>query len=95
MTLNDEVRKLTTEYILRYIELELEMKKIKCDMKALKEEYEEQGLKAAKVLKAYKMCIAEHKLGDKINELDAYKNVISSNTEIADKITELNSKLTL
>lgn len=36
ITLDNEVKKLTSEYALRYLNLELEMKKIKEDMKALK-----------------------------------------------------------
>ena len=50
ITLDNEVKKLTSEYALRYLNLELEMKKIKEDMKALKSEYEEQGLETSVVL---------------------------------------------
>lgn len=91
VSLNEEVTKLTTEYVLRYIELELEMKKIKLDMKALKSEYDEQGLNTAHVIKAYKMYRADYKLGDKLNVLDAYKIVIAGNDAIGDKIAELNA----
>ena len=85
-------KKLTSEYALRYLNLELEMKKIKEDMKALKSEYEEQGLETTVVLKALRMYKTDRKLAPKIDELIAYKDLLAFDDSIVDKIAELETK---
>lgn len=92
ITLDNEVKKLTSEYALRYLNLELEMKKIKEDMKALKSEYEEQGLETSVVLKALRMYKSDRKLAPKIDELIAYKDLLAFDDNIVDKIAELEAK---
>lgn len=92
ITLDNEVKKLTSEYALRYLNLELEMKKIKEDMKALKSEYEEQGLETSVVLKALRMYKSDRKLAPKIDELIAYKDLLAFDDHIVDKIAELEAK---
>ena len=92
ITLDNEVKKLTSEYALRYLNLELEMKKIKEDMKALKSEYEEQGLETSVVLKALRMYKSDRKLAPKIDELIAYKDLLAFDDNIVDKIAELETK---
>ena len=92
ITLDNEVKKLTSEYALRYLNLELEMKKIKEDMKALKSEYEEQGLETSVVLKALRMYKTDRKLAPKIDELIAYKDLLAFDDAIVDKIAELETK---
>ena len=92
ITLDNEVKKLTSEYALRYLNLELEMKKIKEDMKALKSEYEEQGLETSVVLKALRMYKSDRKLAPKIDELIAYKDLLAFDDAIVDKIAELEAK---
>ena len=92
ITLDNEVKKLTSEYALRYLNLELEMKKIKEDMKALKSEYEEQGLETSVVLKALRMYKTDRKLAPKIDELIAYKDLLAFDDSIVDKIAELETK---
>ena len=92
ITLDNEVKKLTSEYALRYLNLELEMKKIKEDMKALKSEYEEQGLETSVVLKALRMYKSDRKLAPKIDELIAYKDLLAFDDAIVDKIAELETK---
>ena len=92
ITLDNEVKKLTSEYALRYLNLELEMKKIKEDMKALKSEYEEQGLETSVVLKALRMYKTDRKLAPKIDELIAYKDLLAFDDSIVDKIAELKTK---
>jgi len=92
ITLDNEVKKLTSEYALRYLNLELEMKKIKEDMKALKSEYEEQGLETSVVLKALRMYKTDRKLAPKIDELIAYKDLLAFDDSIVDKIAELEAK---
>ena len=92
ITLDNEVKKLTSEYALRYLNLELEMKKIKEDMKALKSEYEEQGLETSVVLKALRMYKTDRKLAPKIDELIAYKDLLAFDDGIVDKIAELEAK---
>lgn len=92
ITLDNEVKKLTSEYALRYLNLELEMKKIKEDMKALKSEYEEQGLETSVVLKALRMYKSDRKLAPKIDELIAYKDLLAFDDSIVDKIAELETK---
>jgi uncharacterized protein (UPF0335 family) len=92
ITLDNEVKKLTSEYALRYLNLELEMKKIKEDMKALKSEYEEQGLETTVVLKALRMYKTDRKLAPKIDELIAYKDLLAFDDSIVDKIAELETK---
>lgn len=92
ITLDNEVKKLTSEYALRYLNLELEMKKIKEDMKALKSEYEEQGLETSVVLKALRMYKSDRKLAPKIDELIAYKDLLAFDDSIVDKIAELEAK---
>ena len=92
ITLDNEVKKLTSEYALRYLNLELEMKKIKEDMKALKSEYEEQGLETSVVLKALRMYKTDRKLAPKIDELIAYKDLLAFDDSIVDKIAELATK---
>lgn len=92
ITLDNEVKKLTSEYALRYLNLELELKKIKEDMKALKSEYEEQGLETSVVLKALRMYKTDRKLAPKIDELIAYKDLLAFDDSIVDKIAELETK---
>ena len=92
ITLDNEVKKLTSEYALRYLNLELEMKKIKEDMKALKSEYEEQGIETTVVLKALRMYKTDRKLAPKIDELIAYKDLLAFDDSIVDKIAELETK---
>ena len=92
ITLDNEVKKLTSEYALRYLNLELELKKIKEDMKALKSEYEEQGLETSVVLKALRMYKTDRKLAPKIDELIAYKDLLAFDDAIVDKIAELEAK---
>lgn len=92
ITLDNEVKKLTSEYALRYLNLELELKKIKEDMKALKSEYEEQGLETSVVLKALRMYKTDRKLAPKIDELIAYKDLLAFDDSIVDKIAELEAK---
>lgn len=92
ITLDNEVKKLTSEYALRYLNLEIEMKKIKEDMKALKSEYEEQGLETSVVLKALRMYKTDRKLAPKIDELIAYKDLLAFDDSIVDKIAELETK---
>lgn len=92
ITLDNEVKKLTSEYALRYLNLELELKKIKEDMKALKNEYEEQGLETSVVLKALRMYKTDRKLAPKIDELIAYKDLLAFDDSIVDKIAELEAK---
>ena len=92
ITLDNEVKKLTSEYALRYLNLELEMKKIKEDMKALQSEYEEQGLETTVVLKALRMYKTDRKLAPKIDELIAYKDLLAFDDSIVDKIAELETK---
>ena len=92
ITLDNEVKKLTSEYALRYLNLELEMKKIKEDMKALKSEYEEQGLETSVVLKALRMYKTDRTLAPKIDELIAYKDLLAFDDSIVDKIAELETK---
>ena len=92
ITLDNEVKKLTSEYALRYLNLELEMKKIKEDMKALKSEYEEQGLETSVVLKALRMYKSDRKLAPKIDELIAYKDLLAFDDSIVDKIAELEAE---
>lgn len=92
ITLDNEVKKLTSEYALRYLNLELELKKIKEDMKALKNEYEEQGLETSVVLKALRMYKTDRKLAPKIDELIAYKDLLAFDDSIVDKIAELETK---
>lgn len=91
-SLNEECKKLSREYILRYIAIELEQKKLREDLKNLKSEYEEQGLQTSYVVKAYKMLRAERKLSSKLDDLLAYKGFIETTEEISDKIAELESK---
>ena len=61
-------------------------------MKALKSEYEEQGLETTVVLKALRMYKTDRKLAPKIDELIAYKDLLAFDDSIVDKIAELETK---
>lgn len=92
VALTDEVQKLTTEYIQRFANLELDVKKIRQDMKELKTEYDEQGLPTAMVIKAYRMMRNEHKLKAKLDELNAFKSCIADCDNIVDLVAQLDTK---
>ena len=92
ITLDEEVKKLTNEYMIRYLELMIEQKKIRESIKDLKSEYDEQGLETSSVLKALRYLQNERKIAPKKDELIAYKNVIENDVNVVDKIAELEAK---
>jgi len=88
-----EETELTLEYARAMISLEKDIKEIKDDMKALKEEYKDNGVSVQKVNKAIKNI----KMAMKLNELDEaeiemIQTVLSADPDIHTEIAQLVSK---
>ena len=87
---DEEETKLTLEYARRMIALEKEIKEIKDDMKAIKDEYKDEGVSVQKVNKAIKNI----KMAMKLNDLDAteiemIQTVLSADPDIHTEIAQL------
>jgi len=90
---DEEETKLTLEYARRMIALEKEIKEIKDDMKAIKDEYKDEGVSVQKVNKAIKNI----KMAAKLNDLDAteiemIQTVLNADPDIHTEIAQLVSK---
>jgi uncharacterized protein (UPF0335 family) len=90
---DEEETKLTLEYARRMIALEKEIKEIKDDMKAIKNEYKDEGVSVQKVNKAIKNI----KMAAKLNDLDAteiemIQTVLNADPDIHTEIAQLVSK---
>ena len=90
---NDEVRDMVIEFVKRYIRLQLEIKKIKEDIKALKKEFSEQGIPMKICTTAYNMVRKELKDNEGYyEEVAVYKEWMFSSKDVTDLITELDAK---
>ena len=90
---NDEVRDMVIEFVKRYIRLQLEIKKIKEDIKALKKEFSEQGIPMKICTTAYSMVRKELKDNEGYyEEVAVYKEWMFSSKDVTDLITELDAK---
>lgn len=86
-------KEIAHEFSKRYVRLLLEMKKIKQDIAALKQEYAEKGLNAAGVIRVIKEIQKEIKMGqEKVDELYEIKTSIGDCAEMLDLIAELQRK---
>lgn len=89
----NETKELALKFINRYLNLMLQKKTIAQDVKALKSEFEEQGVPTALCIKASNTFKAEDKMGENlVSEIDTFKTWFSENKEVCDKVTSLNAK---
>ena len=89
----NETKELALKFINRYLNLMLQKKTIAQDVKALKIEFEEQGVPTALCIKASNTFKAEDKMGENlVSEIDTFKTWFSENKEVCDKVTSLNAK---
>jgi len=90
---SEEARANVEEFSKRFLELSLQKKAIDADIKAIKEEYKEEGVPVAIVAKAINNIKADKKKSDsELFELDTIKEWIQANSEIDDQIGELVAK---
>lgn len=89
----DDVKKFTLEFTQRYINLQLEIKKIKADIKALKTEYAEQGLGTTAAIRALNTLMRKRKMSStEQDELETIGEWLANSQEISDGITSLQAK---
>lgn len=84
---------LLKDFALRYINLMLQIKKIKQDIKALRQEFGEQGLDTAVVIRAIKQIQQEKKREmNEITNQELMVSFLSKDKEFDDALTELMAK---
>lgn len=77
----------------RYMNLMLEKKRLAQDIKALKQEFAEQGVSVNAAARALNLLNSEHKkTKTEIAELEMLKKLFSKSKEILDKIADVNAK---
>lgn len=87
------MQSLLKEFALRYINLMLQIKKIKQDIKALRQEFAEQGLDTAVVIRAIKQIQQEKKREmNEITNQQLMVDYLSKDKEFDDALTELMAK---
>lgn len=91
---SEEARKNIEAFTNRYTELLMQKKTIDHDIKALKDEFKEEGVPVGVVCKVVNTIKAEKKKTDsELFEEDKIKEWLVSNPDIADKIGQLVAKL--
>lgn len=89
----EEARKNTEDFAKRYVNLLLEKKKVDQDIKALKQEFNEEGVPTGVITKALNAIKANKKKTDsQIFEEETIQEWLEANTDIDDKIGELIAK---
>lgn len=88
-----EIEELTISFAERYIRMMLQKKTLNEDVKALKKEFEEQGLPTRQVIKALDRIKKELKDGSEIeDEINTFKGMLFSKQSVQDGLTELLAK---
>lgn len=91
---DDDSKELANQFVQRYTRLQLQKKTIGKDVKALRQEFEEQGLPTGDVLKAFNKMRSEKRAGDeKLEQIETFKQWLQENTETQDLVTELDAKI--
>ena len=91
--IDNEGKDLANQFVQRYTRLQLQKKNIGKDVKALRQEFEEQGLPTSDVLKAFNKMRSEKRAGDeKLEQIETFKQWLQENTETQDLVTELDAK---
>ncbi len=91
--IDNEGKDLANQFVQRYTRLQLQKKNIGKDVKALRQEFEEQGLPTSDVLKALNKMRSEKRAGDeKLEQIETFKQWLQENTETQDLVTELDAK---
>lgn len=91
---SEEARTNIESFTNRYLELLIQKKTVDHDIKALKEEFKEEGVPVGIVTKVMNRIKIEMKKSDsELFEEDKIKEWLLSNSELADKIGILNAKL--
>lgn len=88
-----ETKESVLQFTTRYLNLQLEQKRIKEDIKVLRQEFEEQGIPTKVVVRA----INEHKKikkngGHELQEMEMYMGWIAGDTKIDDLFVDLIDK---
>lgn len=77
----------------RYLNLMLQKKQIAQDIKALKQEFAEQGTSVNAAIRTLNSINSEHKKSEfEIHELEVFKEFFKKSKVIMDKISDLNAK---
>ncbi len=91
--MSKETAELFLEFGNRYMNLMLEKKRLAQDVKALKQEFAEQGVSVNAAARALNLLNSEHKkTKTEIVELEMLKKLFSKSKEILDKIADVNAK---
>lgn len=88
---NKDAKKMTNDFIQRFIRLMLDKKKTDVDIKYLKREFNELGLPTQDVLKAFRLLKQEKKDVGKAEQVETFKEWLEENEETKNLILELNS----
>lgn len=87
----EEARKNIEDFTLRHINLLLEKKRIDADIKALKQEYKEEGVPTAVLIRAFNEIKSDKKRTETEKfEFDVIKGYLEDNKDIDDGICALN-----
>lgn len=88
--LDPESKKLSVEFILKYIEMQKKLKYLKKDIKYMRQQFNEMGLPTRVVLKAYKEMTAEKKedKNDRMN-IETFKDLLINDNDIQVAYREL------
>lgn len=90
---SQEARENIENFTKRYLELQMQKKALDQDIKALKEEFNEEGVPTGKVASILNKIKAEKKKSDaEIFEEETIKEWLESNTDIDDSIGQLIAK---
>jgi len=90
---SQEARENIENFTKRYLELQMQKKVLDQDIKALKEEFNEEGVPTGKVASILNKIKAEKKKSDaEIFEEETIKEWLESNTDIDDSIGQLIAK---
>lgn|SRR5574344_1478129 len=88
-----ETRKMAVDFMDRYLNLQLEIKRVKEDIKALRREFEEQGIPTRICIKAINDLRKELKDTDGLmEETQTFKSWFGKSAIISNKVTELDAK---
>lgn len=87
---NDDAKKLLIDFSQRYINLQIQKKNIDLDIKALKEEFEEQGLSTKLAVKVINTRKKDKKISqNERDNFDLYSVWFCESKELEDSLTDL------
>lgn len=91
--MDEETKKLALEFCRRYLNLEINKKQISLDVKALKNEFAEQGLNCSMILRALKKIMRDAKMSEsEKSDIEVLENLLVSDKDVTDGIASVQAK---